>query len=87
MGRGLLLPLLALLGMGLGWRDNAFLLCYAVSAGATHGASTLFASWCGERGVKNRVGFKDFRTENGSGQGQNPVLTGLSVPSLLDSGT
>jgi len=30
--------------------------------------------------------FKDFRTENGSSQGQNLALTGLLVPSSLDSG-
>ena len=29
-------------------------------------------------------GFKDFRTENGSSQGQNLDLTGLFVPSSLD---
>jgi len=31
-------------------------------------------------------GYKDFRTENGSSQGQNLALTGLCVPSSLDSG-
>ena len=30
--------------------------------------------------------FTDFRTENGSIQGQNLALTGLFVPSSLDSG-
>ena len=35
---------------------------------------------------ENKNGFKDFRTEKGSRQGQNLALTGLCVPSLLDSG-
>jgi len=39
-----------------------------------------------ERGGNNVNGFKDCRTENGSSQGQNLALTGLFVPSSLDSG-
>ena len=31
--------------------------------------------------MKNFNGCEDFRTENGSSQGQNPALTGLVVPS------
>jgi len=33
-----------------------------------------------------REQLKDFRTENGSSQGQNLALTVLSVPNSLDSG-
>jgi len=33
-----------------------------------------------ERGGNNYKGFKDFRTENGSSQGQNLAVTGVSVP-------
>ena len=33
-----------------------------------------------------RMDFKDFRTENGSSQSQNLVVTGLFVPNSLDSG-
>jgi len=40
----------------------------------------------GERGGNNLNGFEDFRTENGSSQGQNLALTGLFVPSSIDSG-
>ena len=32
-------------------------------------------------------GFKDFRTKNGSSQGQNLALTVLLVPNSFDSGT
>jgi len=39
-----------------------------------------------EMGGNNLNGCQDFRTENGSGQGQNLALTGLFVPSSLDSG-
>ena len=35
---------------------------------------------------KNLHGLKDFRTENGSSQGQNLALTGSFVPGSLDSG-
>ena len=38
-----------------------------------------------EREGNSLNGFKDLRTENGSSQGQNPALTGLFVPSWLDS--
>jgi len=38
------------------------------------------------RGI-NLNGFKDFRTDNGSSQGQNLALNGLFVPSSHDSGT
>ena len=31
-------------------------------------------------------GFKDFRIENGSSEGQNLALTGVFVPSSLDRG-
>ena len=34
----------------------------------------------------NLDGFKDFRIRNGSRQGHNLALTGLFVPSSLDSG-
>ena len=37
-------------------------------------------------GGNNSNGFQDFHTENGSRQGQNLALTGLCVPSWLDSG-
>ena len=37
-------------------------------------------------GGNNLDGFKNFRTENGSSQGQNMALTGSFVPSSLDSG-
>jgi len=40
----------------------------------------------GERGGDDSNGFKDFRTENGSSQGQKLVLTGFFVASSLDSG-
>ena len=40
------------------------------------------AEWVGN----NLNGFKDFRSENGSSQGQNLALTDLGVPSSLDSG-
>ena len=52
---------------------------------ASHGGRHLLIS-AGERRVDNFNGFKDFRTENGSSQGQNLALTGLFVPSSLDSG-
>ena len=39
-----------------------------------------------ERVANNLNGFKDFRTENGSSQGQNLALTGSFVLSWLDSG-
>jgi len=39
-----------------------------------------------ERGENNLNGFNDFRTDNGSCQGQNLAWTGLCVPSLLDGG-
>jgi len=39
-----------------------------------------------ERGENNLNGFKDFRTENCSSQGQNLALTGSFVPRSLDSG-
>ena len=35
---------------------------------------------------KNLHGLKDFRTENGSSQGQNLALTGSFVPRSLGSG-
>ena len=38
-----------------------------------------------EWGGDNLNGVQDFRTENGSSQGQNLALTGLIVPSSLDS--
>ena len=38
------------------------------------------------RGWNNLNGLNHFRTENGSSQGQNLALTGLFVPSSLDSG-
>jgi len=37
-----------------------------------------------ERRGNNLIGVKHFRTENGSSQGRNLVLTGLFVPNLLD---
>ena len=40
-----------------------------------------------ERGGNNLNSSKDFRTDNGSSQGQNLALTGLYVPFLLGSGT
>ena len=40
----------------------------------------------GERGGNHSNCFKDIRTENGSSQGHNLVLTGLLVPSSFDSG-
>jgi len=39
-----------------------------------------------ERVGINLNGFKDFRTENGSSQGQDLALTGSFVPRTLDSG-
>jgi len=39
-----------------------------------------------EREGNNLKVFKDFRTENGSSQGQNLAVTVLHVPSSLDSG-
>jgi len=39
-----------------------------------------------ERKGNNVNGFKDFRTENGSSEGQNLALTDSFVPSLLDNG-
>ena len=49
-----------------------------------NGRSTrLRQSSTGERGGNNLNGFKNFRTENGSSQGQNLALTGLFVPSSL----
>jgi len=39
-----------------------------------------------ERGGNTLKGFKGFRTENGSSRGQNLAMTGLFVPSSLDSG-
>jgi len=40
-----------------------------------------------QRGGNTLNGFTDFRTENGSSQGQKLALTGLFVPSSLDSGS
>jgi len=40
----------------------------------------------GERRENTLNSFKDFRTEKGSSQGRNLALTGVCVPSLLDSG-
>jgi len=42
--------------------------------------------FAGEQIWNNLNGVKDFRTDNGSGQGQNLALTGVFVPSSLDSG-
>ena len=39
-----------------------------------------------ERGGNDLNGCQDFRTENGSSQGQNLALTVLYVPSSFDSG-
>jgi len=39
-----------------------------------------------ERGYNNMNGLTDVCTANGSNQGQNPAVTGLFVPSSLDSG-
>ena len=39
-----------------------------------------------ERGANNINGLKDLCSENGSNHGHNMALTGLLVPSLLDSG-
>jgi len=39
-----------------------------------------------ERVGNNLNGFKDFRTENGSSQGQNLAFTGLFAPGSIDSG-
>ena len=41
----------------------------------------------GERGGNYLNGVEDYRTENGSSQGQNLALTGLGVPTSLDIGT
>ena len=38
--RGLFLPLGVMVAMAVGWRDNALLLCYALTAGLTHGLLT-----------------------------------------------
>ena len=38
-----------------------------------------------ERGGNNLKGSKDVRTEFGSSQGQNMALTGLFIPSSLDT--
>jgi len=38
-------------------------------------------------GGNNLNGFQDFRTANGSSQGQNLALTGLFVPTSFESGT
>ena len=40
----------------------------------------------GERG-RNRLPFKDFRSENGISQGQNLALIGVCVPASLGNGT
>jgi len=40
-----------------------------------------------ERVANNLNGFKVFRTENGSSQGQNLAMTGLCVLGSLDSGS
>ena len=47
----------------------------------------LLVTTAAARGGNNSKGFKDFRTENGSRQGQNLALTGLYVPSSLNSDT
>jgi len=39
-----------------------------------------------EPGGNHLNGSKDFRTENGSSEGQNLAVTGLGVPNSLDSG-
>ena len=39
-----------------------------------------------EQGGVKFEDFPDFRTEDGSSQGQNLAMTGLLVPDLLDSG-
>ena len=46
-----------------------------------------FMGTAGERGGNNLNGFQDFRTENGPRHGRNLALTGVFVPSLLDSGS
>jgi hypothetical protein len=33
-----------------------------------------------------KIDFEDFRTENGSSQGENLALTGLFIPTSLNSG-
>ena len=44
------------------------------------------AGTAAERGGNKLHGSEDFRTDNGSSQGLNLALTGLFVPSSLDSG-
>ena len=48
-------------------------------------ALTAPTSTASEREGDTLIGFNDFRTKNGSCQGQNLAVTGLFLPSTLDS--
>jgi len=60
--------------------------CHIQGVAVSYERGTPVNPAAGEWGGYNITGFQDFRTENGSSQGQNLVLTGLFMPDVLDSG-